>query len=672
VKPIVRTTARKSHILRAVDLGVSRFDDEAWQLTRRLSPRPVVRVAVDADGAGGIINAYRSELDLGAAVPSTPWAMYLAGPDGRYRYLCFDLDASKGNAANDSDRLAFWLTDLNIDHLVTASGPTGGRHVWIALDGSADADVVADVARRAAQLLPSLDITPLVNPATGCVRPPGAPHRTAGFYSTVTAGAITSLEYPVANTDDLEVLARFLADSGASGEPRRTSPAKGVAYDENGYPHMLGARRPLSARVAALLDAEPEADTSVTLARVLAGLARSRWRFHEVMELLPTSPALEHARTMAGRPARTPVPHGTARRRLANAWSRAVYFVAANPIDSVGADDDFVERAAAAASAVELCQRRAQSTPGFWGFDNLSRAARGHRGRRVNRLVLDAICLYLVQAARDVIEVDTRRLAQDTGYGRESCRLALLALAEADDPADVESAWIVRVDAATGVHGGRFRLSARFSTEEVIQERAQVATRPFAQPSDLENRTWWIQELGDRLAALSQDLFAAPHSLGRTAGRVFASIGDAIDVSAAEIFVRAQVDAGTGRRAINELAVHGLIGRSENGWQARQSVDLELIAESIGVAGYLEERAVRYSIERAVWAWWQAEHLWMNARGKRRRRRFGGTGLALFSSSGRTEYPLYPRGPDRRADHRKAKQLAQAGALRAPDIWAAA
>jgi hypothetical protein len=129
---------------------------------------------------------------------------------------------------------------------------------------------------------------------------------------------------------------------------------------------------------------------------------------------------------------------------------------------------------------------------------------------------------------------------------------------------------------------------------------------------------------------------------------------------------------GTGRRAINELRVHGLIARSENGWAARKVADLELVTDSIGVSGYLEERTVRYSIERAVWAWWQAEHMWMNARGKRRRRRFGGTGLALFSNSGRTEYPLYPRGPDRRADHRKAKQLAEAGALRAPDIWAAA
>ena len=140
--------------------------EAAWTLTRELSPREHVRVAALDHDHSSYGNAYSSTAAIAGDRPTGPWAMYLA--DGRgYLYLCFDLDASKGNAAHDAGRLSLWLDELNIEHLVTVSGPSGGRHVWIALEEATDPQLIRELADLAGSLLPSLDKSPLSNPDTG-------------------------------------------------------------------------------------------------------------------------------------------------------------------------------------------------------------------------------------------------------------------------------------------------------------------------------------------------------------------------------------------------------------------------------------------------------------------------------------------------------------------------
>ena len=80
----------------------------SWALTGMLSPRPTARVAVhDIDGQ--LLNEYAGSRRLSLDAPATPWAMYLAGPDRRYRFLAFDLDAKGGRTAADADRDAHAL-----------------------------------------------------------------------------------------------------------------------------------------------------------------------------------------------------------------------------------------------------------------------------------------------------------------------------------------------------------------------------------------------------------------------------------------------------------------------------------------------------------------------------------------------------------------------------------
>lgn len=623
-----------------------------------LSPRGSVRVDVDAQ------NDYARTHRIDDDAPGNPWAMNLASPDGRYRYLGFDLDAKKGNAAYDAGRLSHWLDELNIDHLVCVSGPSGGRHVWLSLDeAGAAAALVATIAHLASQLLPSLDTTPLCNPATGCIRPPYAPHRRGG--RSEPQGPVDVLLAHSVGASKLVELQEFLVDAGATVAPPPVSLVKGMAHDSAGHPHLVGAKRAVSPRIRELLNAAPADDTSRTLGAVLVGCARARWRYTDVHALLHHSPALEHARSRPG-PAdtRLPRPQYAAEKLLEADWSRAVYYAAQNPLEYDGEDAEFVSRAIAAVAAVAACQERADSTPGRWGMDGASRTQRAAQGRPSHRAVLDAVCLYLAQSARLDVEVDSRRLSADTGYGRESCRLALLALTTPDTEADVESAWLVRVADAHGVHGARYRLSERFSTGTEEPEWAQAAMRPSPTTAPAAAlRTWWITELGTRLQTLAHDVFAAPKSLGRIAGRAYLHLPDEGAVEISTLSTTAGLSRDQLQRSLRKLHRAGLARRSSTGWHRSHIETRDQVAIALDVDGYLLERTERYELERGIWAWWSAECTWMRKRRKKRRGRRAPTGVALFAQNDRPDYTRYPRSRTGRPDHAQARALVQSGIL---------
>ncbi|MCW1006871.1 hypothetical protein OJ594_10990, partial [Streptococcus anginosus] len=99
---------------------------------------------------GELLNEYAGSRRLSLDAPATPWAMYLAGPDRRYRFLAFDLDAKGGRTAADADRdahaLAATLHEAGLPPVICESGPSGGRHVWVGLADSVDPETVATLA----------------------------------------------------------------------------------------------------------------------------------------------------------------------------------------------------------------------------------------------------------------------------------------------------------------------------------------------------------------------------------------------------------------------------------------------------------------------------------------------------------------------------------------------
>ena len=598
-------------------------------------------------------NAYPQTYKIADQAPDSPWAMYLTDQTGQYRFLCFDFDAGKGNAAKDQSRLCAILRAAGIRHVVTTSGPSGGRHVWIAFSEPPSIGLVRELASLAASLYPSLDPSPIMNPATGAVRPPFSPHRVPGAISEPDAPIdVTPLMKPSTVESQLRTLCAHLKDMGAE-LPSARSPLhlRGVVATASGRQQLKGRRRRASPGVTALLNAAPSpgADMSLLAASILAGLARARYSYEEVEVLATTAPGLEHFRSMAHPGGgRTPRSRHGFERTLERKWRYALEFVALSP-DLTGDDDDFEERAITVTDQVIDCQHAADAMPGRW-----------QKAGYKDRLVLDALCAAMLAAARHEVEMDVRRLALTTGFGRTQMARALHALRE--------DGWLIRTAAADGANGARYALGARFSTSNTDVKRTQVMTPNFANLLPAE-RELALRHLELRLERASDALFAAPRALGRTCGRVAAALSASLVQTVHEVAYAAGISPASARFGLLELRRHGLTAKLVEGWipqlfehtlrRARQIFDVER---------WSADRVDRIGVERYVWAWWSAELQWMRSKGKdkRRRRSHAETAVPLLGSMGAiSTFPRYPKTPKRRGDHVLARAIAEAGGLTA-------
>lgn len=639
--------ARNAEADTAAATGVSSFThDEAWTLAGRLSPRSTIRVAA-RDASGIILNKYDRTWPLAESAPSTTWAMFLADEDLRFHYLGFDFDVTEGNAARDSDRMSYWLDELNIPHLTCVSGASGGRHIWVHLDEPADAAIVRELTLLTKDLLPSLDTKPMLNPAAGCLRPPYAPHRVAGH--SQPTGLLTTLTDHAAGEDAVPALIEMLRDLGAELPPVNTALPHGVVFDEGGHPRIRGPKRSLSARMDAILHGPAGNDASHTLAHVLIGCANARWSYSDITALAATAPSFEHARTRRVGGSRVPRTPAQTTKVLTAAWKYAVTFVATNPRSTFIDDPEYRQRMADVLVMVERARERADALPGRWVTHN-----RRVQGSHAQRAVLDALCLYMLQSSRPVVEADVRRLSADTGYGRTSVHTALQALAATGDG----PAWIQKVGEAEGVNAQRYRLHERFSTGEEAPDRTQARMRAITEPSHPRTQAL-IREIGHRLQLLAHDVFCAPGSLGRVSGLLFASLSEEGAVTFPELVQRTGLDPDKARRRLLALAGEGLVVRDDGRWRRHSPTARDFVARRLSVNGYLAERRERYELERKVWAWWQAEVTWMDRRGKHRK----GKRTSGWFEADRPDYVAYPRGPSRRGDHGKAMALVKAGIL---------
>jgi hypothetical protein len=607
-----------------------------------MSPRPTVRVAA-VDAYGDVLNLYTGHRRITGTEPDRPWAVYLAGPDGLFRLLCFDLDSKTPGAAaaaeRDADVIAGLLADVGLQPVVCASGPSGGRHVWTALAEGVDAETVASLARLAKHLCPTLDLSPLANAATGCVRPPGAPHR-AGGHSTVLSGELRALTEPTGTAGHVRDLAERLARLVDDAEPAHsTDPHKPLPLDDHSRLFLPGPRRELAAvSAAALREDAASGDASAVLWRVLIGAAAARWRHADVAALVETAPGLEHVRSFRDRGMRRTRGRVDAARTLRRQWDKAVKFVATTD-RQIGDDPTFDPRADAIAAHVRELQARADAAAGRW--------TRG--GGPADRRILDVLCVIALQALSGSVEADTRRLALLAGVGRETARMALLRLSE--------DGWIARARAADGPHGAHWTIDPQAALHSTKDEsRSQADPRPAG--AGAAERSTLLATLTARMTAAAHDLFtlgrpALGHHAGNTYARTSSEPQTIDDLSRA-------TGASTARTALtlDRLTSAGVLVRSRDGWR-RTAVDhRRAAAVRAGIDGRLAERTERYGIERELWAWWRAEETWMRAPRRTSSKRRPGRGqLSLVPEDGTNAYGPHPRRGDGRLDWREARRI---------------
>ncbi|MBW8173991.1 hypothetical protein K0651_13125 [Ornithinimicrobium sp. Arc0846-15] len=615
-----------------------------------MSPRAKVRVAA-VDAYGHVLNEYRPGADhsVNGDIPQRPWAVYLAGTDRQFRLIGFDFDAktegSAPAAARDAQILVDLLGEVGLPAVVCESGPSGGRHVWTALTEGVEADVVGTLARLARGLCPSLDIAPLTNPITGCLRPPGAPHRSGGA-STVLSGDTSTLAHPTGTPAQVKDLVARLALLVGDVEPSHSLDARTpVPVDEHGRLHLPGPRRELSAiSAAALVEDAASGDASAVLWRVLMGAAAAKWRYAEIAALVDTKPGLEHIRTYRERSERKRRGHEDAQRLLRRQWDKAVTYVATNPREG-GQDPTFDIRAYEIASHVRAVQAKADAAGGRW----VTGAGPSHRR------VLDVLSVLALQALDVAVEADIRRLALLAGIGRETARMALWALAA--------DGWVARVAPAEGPHGATWSVRPGVVIHSATDiDRSQVDPRP-AVGTGIAERSLLLTDLTSRTAASVHDVFSSSPGLGVFAGNVFARLGSEM----ADLGTVCQLVGVTSDQALSvleRLVAAGIVLRSKTGWRRPKTDRRRKVSRQLGVDGRLAARARTYHLERQLWGWWLAEEAWMKAPRRLSMRSRPGPGqLGLLPEVGTNIYGAHPRTVAGRADYRQARVFLESSAV---------
>lgn len=577
----------------------------AWSLVARVSPRTSVRIDV-LDDEGQPAHAFCAFADVDGPRPDTPWTVPLADEAGRFHLIALDLDLARGDVQADLAVLTRILTNLQIPHTVCASGPDGGRHVWLSLVDPMPAADVRNLAYTAGRVLPTLDKSALCNPAAGSVRPPGSPHRHGGRSEVLAAppGPVLAPTATALQVDAFhEALWSLADDQDAASAPAMTGASTVVVpIDNAGAPHLPGARRDLPPGSRRALESTP-ADASAALWAILLGAARARWHLADVAALT-AYPGMEHLRSKAAgggrRTRRSPIATSAVLRRQ---WRRAVAHAAATP-PPIGDDATFPARAAAIGDLVDAVQTRADASPGRWALP----------GGAAARRVLDALCLIALDAVMATVEADVRRLASRTGLGRETVRTQLHQLAAAG--------WIDLATPAAGRRAHHWKLrqpppTVGSSPQSDLHSRSQLDP-PLGRYTS--TRDYWRTLLSRSLHTLAHDLWTSA-GLGHTAGRIYQVVAARGWIDVTELATATHIPVSTLRDHLDVLVRRRLLHRDRRRRVRAVQVaapeklreKFDRLARKLGAAGVVADRWNRYCRERIVWAWWcdEQEHMSM-------------------------------------------------------------
>ncbi|WP_033287060.1 hypothetical protein [Streptomyces sp. NRRL F-525] len=416
-----------------------------------------MRAAV-RDGAGGWGNAYPDTVKLEEADTVRPVAMYVACRRrrwaGEYRYVLvpFDLDASRGRdqVQADAQALAQMLAAHGIASVPVRSGPSGGVHLWTACPAGLAPDVARALGQLAARLYPSVDPTPLQNPVSGALRPPGAAHRSGHGHAELdgldvrTAVAVLRKGSPAGAfwrlLRTLEALTAAPAllgghtvtrsrNSGQHVPPsiaRRGPVIRDVEHDDAGHVRLRLPWRPLGARALETLRRRPDDAPGAHQAavhHVLVRCALAGWTYAQTRTLVEdatAAPALEWLRTTSTAGSRSRLPEVEAERRLTRRWWLAVQEAARLPAryrDRPRAE----EMTEGAAAAADLLARIEAAGTAPW------RRPSGP----ADLAVLRSLAYLMAVSGSAEVSANVRRLAVLSGRSKATAALSLGRL-EAD------------------------------------------------------------------------------------------------------------------------------------------------------------------------------------------------------------------------------------------------
>jgi hypothetical protein len=631
--------------------------------------------------------------------------MYLAPSQwpsaGAYTLVPFDLDAGRAGVDQvtiDHEFLGRLLRRHHIGFVPVMSGPSGGRHLWTASSEPVPAQLVYRIAALlagiggGAALCPSVDPGPLTNPAVGCLRPPGSPHRDGGHaqllshtlddaLQTLSAGAPPAAYEALARDLTTKADRRDLRNKRSRGvehsrERRHPDtlppsvvnhgdPVRRVNIDATGHVHLQVRRRALPTPATEALQRvlRPEEDHSAHAFRVLLSLALAGWRYGDVHALVrapDASPGLEGLRT-ARRPGHLRVvrPEHAAESLLARQWRLAVERAARLPRSSSADVDPFPEVTAA---VDDLMHRIDAAGPERWACQS----------GPADLNVLRAIGLVMLMCGQMDVAVDCRRLALLAGVSRQTANVAVrdrlipdgwIREVSAADPHRHQARVVAIADGHVCAGHRRHRCAPYTGSDTRANARRErgcladkSAKRPYNVDHDLSGRRL---ELTDQLRTVLTDAASDVWSaLGHHAARTYEALQNGV-VNIAELAARTGYQRRTIRRHLYGLAQHRLVHAVNGKWARTKRVLSEAAADlDPPHRGRGLERAVTYALETVVHQWWQAEVAWrrLSRDDKRRRgRRAPATQTVLPHDAAAAR--AYPRDAAGRPDHETATRI---------------
>ncbi|SEQ74815.1 hypothetical protein SAMN05421756_105279 [Microlunatus flavus] len=564
--------------MRAVDSGLG------WDsLARAMSARPdVLRLAGAQPGAE---HDYRSA-PWPAEEPDRPFAVYLA-ENLRYFTLALDLDADGASGRKQRSALRRFLTKAGVSFVEAVSGPAGHCHLISTWPHGISADDAAELGRvLRATAAPDLDISGLSNPRTGCIRPPGAPHR-GGGRSEIVGEAATALQVlRQGNPSAAFLRLRQLTGAGPRADRRTRLEDEAVLLAlpvVGGERQLPRPRRDLSlSQQQRLRDGDPNATSrSVTAASLAASMACAGWSFAEFLQAVldHDNMGLEHLRS------RRAVGTLRARRDVKQAaqrmWRGRLAWLLANPREcDTRALPPVVDDVANAAGA----------DPARWAG----------QGGPSERAVLEFLLALARRCGTAAVACDVRTLGLETGVSTSAAHRAIDRLRRAG--------WLEQLAP------GRGRLAATYALQVPRDFKVDLVgltsggtldrrPSPRGTPASLP-RPRPTFEVG--LAARAHDAMTSS-GLGRYAG-VLLDLLHRDTSSVTDLVLRSGLRARTVRHHLARLHSAGLATLDHD---ARWHVDLAFLpqaARHLGTTGAVVARREQIAQDRTTWAWWLADH----------------------------------------------------------------
>jgi hypothetical protein len=547
-----------------------------WKaLAQLLAARPTIR----------LWNARTDKFDrtanLTSRLPRQPAAVPLY-QHGRTCLLALDFDTKRHSRAvvdDDFARALSWITEAG-GLAVTDRSTSGGRHILVplALGTSATLAEINQLMRLLQSRLPSLDKTPMTNPATGCITAPGSPCRQGGY--RILDGPIPPAVQALTTRSHPALLPRLNILLGALPAPPAATP--GAASD-----HLTGTGRdtrldPQYSRTTPM----PDRITAYATTGQLP--ARGTWKSHSEARQSVLAHAALHGHSLAtitalmtpGRPWHPGLAAAYNRYRhnadkaLERDFAKALTWANANAPNfrpSRAQDLELHTRGGGKGSHL-LRSWLANATA--W----LDSEYPGHRYRWIGAAIYQALAIHAARSGElingvPLVGVGGRSLSLATGLLSETTVWEFLR-----ETRDKAGAPLVRTRVAQGREPDYYALTQQ--NKLPISAEAITATR-------IEN------------------VHLAWKVVGHRHRRIYELITHRGLSTPADIFAAAHVATSTGYTTLAALSTAGLIHRS------RGTVTIGPVSlHDISAAHHLEEernaRLARHQRQRADWHTWLA------------------------------------------------------------------